>query len=121
MARDTMPTGKLNRRIQVQQQGVNQDSYGQPIQTWYTVYTCWANIDVQRSQLIYSTAEFINKNTVRVWIRYTWSLVFSTGDRLVYTEPTTGVVHTYEIQSVLNPEQSNVWIQFLVYELEPNE
>jgi hypothetical protein len=56
-----MQSGKLNRRIQIQTQTAARDSFGQPQQAWTTAYTCWASIDVQGSQLIYSTAEFIDE------------------------------------------------------------
>jgi hypothetical protein len=39
----------------------------------------------------------------------------------VYTEATTGVVHTYQIKAVLNQQQSNRQIVFLCYELNPEE
>lgn len=118
-----MPTNipNLNRRIQIQSQSTSQDSFGQPQQTWTTVYTCWANIDVQQSQLIYSTAEFVAKTTHRITIRWTHSVVFEPNMRIVFTEPYTGVVHTYNIEGILNPQQSNFWLTLLAYELDGAE
>jgi len=116
-----MATGPFNRRIQIQTQTTSQDSLGQPQQTWNTVYSCWANLDIQQSQLVYSTVEFISKVTHRITIRWTHSIVLLPNMRVVYTESTTGVVHTYNIEALVNPQQGNVWVTILAYELNANE
>ena len=116
-----MDAGKLNRRITIQQQSTTQDSYGGQVQSWSDFYACWAAIDIQQSQLIYATAEFISKVTYRISIRYTSSVVFAPNMRIIYTEPTTGVTHTYNIEAILNPTQGNVSLTFLCYELAGQE
>jgi SPP1 family predicted phage head-tail adaptor len=118
-----MDTGKLNRRIQIQSLGTAElDAFQQPLPAaWSPIYKCWANIDIQGSQLVYSTAEFMSKVAHRITIRYTSSVIFTAKQRIVYTEPTTGVVHTYEIEAVLNPNQANKEIILMAYELEATE
>jgi SPP1 family predicted phage head-tail adaptor len=112
-----MESGTLNRRIQIQSQSTDQDESGQPFQTWSTIYSCWGNIDVQQTQLIYSTAEFMSKAAYRITIRWTSSVVIGFGNRIVYVEPTTGVVHTYEIQAVINTKQANKEMVLMAFEL----
>jgi SPP1 family predicted phage head-tail adaptor len=116
-----MDAGKLNRRISIQTQSTSPDSFGQPVQAWTNSYTCWASIDIQASQLIYSTAEFIAKTTHRITCRWTSSFVFKPNQRIVYTEATTGIVHTYEIQAVINDKQGNVSVTLMCYELDGAE
>jgi SPP1 family predicted phage head-tail adaptor len=116
-----MQSGKLNRRIEVQQQTTTQDDFGQQQQTWTTVYVCWASIDVQQSQLIYSTAEFVSKVTHRITLRWTFSTVIEPKMRVVYTEPTTKVTHTYNIEALLNTNQRNRELVCLCYELDGSE
>jgi SPP1 family predicted phage head-tail adaptor len=113
--------GKLNRRIQIQTQTTTQDALGQPLQTWATVYTCWASIDIQASQLLYSTSEFMDKVTHRIEMRWTFSNVIQASQRVVYTEPTTGIVHTFEIIAPLNDKQANRKLILMCYELEAQE
>jgi SPP1 family predicted phage head-tail adaptor len=113
--------GKLNRRIQIQTQTTTQDGFGQPLEAWATVYTCWASIDVQNSQLLYSTAEFVDKVAHRITCRWTSSVVIAASQRIVYTEASTGVVHTYEIEAVLNDKQANWMLILMCYELEAKE
>src|ERR1017187_2779301 len=112
-----MNAGKLNRRIQIQEQSTSQDVVGQELQTWTTIYTCWAAIDVQRSQMVYSTAEFMSKAVVRITMRWTSSVVIEADMRIIYTEPTTGVVHTYNVETPLNTAQGNRELVILAYEL----
>jgi SPP1 family predicted phage head-tail adaptor len=116
-----MDIGKLNKRVQIQTQTTAQDAFGQPQQTWTTVYTAWAGIDIQTSQLIYATAEFVSKVTHRITLRWTFSVVIAANQRVVYTEPTTGVVHTYEIQALLNIKQANRELVLMCYELDGAE
>ncbi len=114
-------TGQLNRRIQIQSQTSTQDGFGQPQRVWTNIYTCWANVDIQQSALTYSPGEFIDKNVLRITIRWTSSVVFAANQRILYTEATTGVAHVYEIKSVINPAQANVWLVLLCYEINPEE
>ena len=116
-----MKTPNLNRRIAIQTQSTTQDGFGQPQQTWTTAYESWANIDVQQSQLIYSTAEFVSKVTHRITIRWTSSFIVQPNMRVQYSEATTGITHTYNVEAVVNPQQRNVWLTILCYELDGQE
>lgn len=119
-----MQAGRLNRRIQIQAQSTTAelDAFQQPTPaSWNTVYTCWANIDIQASQLLYSTAEFIGETTFRISLRWTSSVIFTPSQRVLYTEPATGVVHTYQIKTVMNDRQANKQITLLCYEIASEE
>jgi SPP1 family predicted phage head-tail adaptor len=119
-----MPLPNLNRRIKIQSQSttVELDAFQQPTPaSWETIYSCWASIDIQGSQLVYSTAEFMSEVTFRITIRWTSSVIISANLRVIYTEPTTGVVHTYEIKSVMNDKQANKQLTLLCYEISGKE
>ena len=113
--------GGLNSRVQIQQQTTAQDKFGQEQQVWTPVYTAWASISVQNSQLLYQTAEFVSKVTHRITLRWTSSIVIKPNMRVVYTEATTGVVHTYNVEALLNADQRNRILVILAYELNANE
>lgn len=116
-----MKIPNLNRRIAIQSQTTMQDSFGQEQQTWNTAYECWAALDIQASQLLYSTEEFVSKATHRITIRWTKSQVFAPNMRIAYVETATGITHTYNIEAILNPKQANVLLVFLCYELNASE
>jgi SPP1 family predicted phage head-tail adaptor len=117
MRAQPLQTGELNRRIVIQQQTTAQAADGSELQVWTPFYTCWANVDVQRSQLINATSEFVSKVTHRITMRWTSSVVIQPNMRIVYVEPTTGVTHTYNIEALLNEAQGNVSLVALCYEL----
>jgi head-tail adaptor len=113
--------GALNRRIAIQSQSstTELDAFQQPTTAaWNTIYRCWASIDIQNSALVYSTAEFMSRVVYRITIRWTSSVVISAQQRIVYTEPTTKITHTYVIESAVNDKQANQQITLLCYELE---
>jgi head-tail adaptor len=118
-----MDTGKRNRRIKIQSQGTSElDAFQQPLPAaWTTIYKCWASIDIQNSALIYSTAEFMSKVTYRITTLWTSSVVVSAKNRIVYVEPTTQIVHTYEVIAPLNTKQANRELVLLCYELSGQE
>lgn len=39
-----MNAGSLNQQITLQARGTGSDSWGQPMETWTDVATCWANV-----------------------------------------------------------------------------
>lgn len=112
-----MQSGALNRRIEIQTQTSIVDAAGQPKQQWLTAYHCWAGLDIQNSQLIYATAEFIAKVVYRITVRWSYSNLIQPNMRVVYKEPRTGVIHKYNIESLLNTKQRNQELVLLCYEL----
>ena len=116
-----MNAGTLSRRISIQTQSTTPDAFGQPVQVWTTAYQCWASIDVQSSQLIYSTAEFVSKVTHRITCRWTSSFVFQPNQQITYLDQSLGITHTYVIQAVINDNQANVSVTLLGYELNGEE
>lgn len=114
-----MQAGRLNKRVTIQQESTAQDWFGQESSFWDAVYVTWASIDIQASQLLYSTAEFVSKTVVRITFRWTSSVVILPSMRIVYGEPVTGIVHTYQIQSLLNDKQADRTLIALCYEINP--
>jgi len=115
----------LNRRVQIQTETSTQDSYGQPVMTWTTVYTCWAEIapyiSARGSGIIFAGEEFLSRATTEITIRWTSMLSIEPNMRVIYTEVTSGVVHTYNVESVLNPGQANRQMIIKAYELDSGE
>lgn len=114
---------KLNRKIDIQaEQTGSVDAFGQPLpSSWTTVRTAWANIDIQGSSLVYETSAFIAKVVHRITLRWSKAPVVTPNMRVVYTESATGVTHTYNIEAVLNPDQQNVWLVLMCYEIDGQE
>jgi SPP1 family predicted phage head-tail adaptor len=88
-----MRPGLLNRRVVVQQQSTTQDAIGQPVLTWTTFATLWA--DIRHSSGVESIKADALTSTVRASIRVRYTRTITTGMRVV--EGTT----TYNIVAVL--------------------
>jgi len=106
-----MDIGSLRHKVQLQRPSITQDSVGQPTNTWTTYYTSRAKIDILKGQLLYQTAEFINKNSYQITMRFPVGILISAADRVVFND------QVYVIQSVINVEQRNRELRLLCYVL----
>lgn len=118
---DTAQAGKLNRRIQIQIRSTTQNEFGEQLDTWTTEYACWAGINLQSARQTYSSGEFVDRDVFQLTLRYTSSFVFTPSQRVTYTDQSTHVTHTYQIEAVSNPSQANKTVQLLVSELDGAE
>ena len=111
-----MKTPRLQWPITIQQKSGAQDSFGQPVNTWVTYVSCFAEIDIQNSALIYNTAEFMEKVVYRITIPWTSQFVFTPAMRIRHTDAA-AQTHTYSIESIVNLNSQNRYFMFLCYEL----
>lgn len=111
-----LTAGAFNKRIEIQQQTSERDEYGQLADTWTTVRRCWANIKYQKGRELATAAGFIGKVQCQITVR--WSpFVFQKSHRVVFTDRAQ-IVHTFEIEAVINTDQSNKSVALLCYELD---
>lgn len=88
-----MRPGLLNRRVVVEQQSTTQDDLGQPVLSWTTLATLWA--DIRHSSGVESIKADALTSTVRASIRVRYTRTITSGMRV--TED--GI--TYNIVAVL--------------------
>jgi SPP1 family predicted phage head-tail adaptor len=92
-----MQIGKLNRLVTIQQLAAGQDAAGQPVQTWSTLATVWANIrHLSGVETIKAGAE---TSAVKASIRIRRRTDVTTAMRVVHGST------TYEIKAVLPDEE----------------
>jgi head-tail adaptor len=107
----------MNKPVAIQSQAATQDAFGQELQTWTTIFACFASIDVQRSALIYSTAEFVSKVVYRIETWWPPGIIIAANQRVLYVDANK-TTHTFEIQSVLNDKMDSRKLIILAYELD---
>lgn len=91
-----MIAGTLNNRITVQSQTGGIDALGQPVDTWTTAHTLWANIKyLNGAQSIKSGAD---TSIVKVSIRIRRTYGVNAGMRVLYGST------VYQIDAVLHDE-----------------
>lgn len=93
-----LAAGKLNKRVIIQQLVAGQDAIGQPVQTWSTLATVWANVLLKSgSQTIKGDADI---STVQASIRIRRRTDVTAGMRVL------DGATVYDIKAVLPDEES---------------
>lgn len=112
-----LTAGAFNKRIEIQQQTSSRDEFGQLADTWTTVRRCWANFRYQKGRELATTAQFIGKTQCQITVRWSPSFVFQKSHRVVFTDAAK-VLHTFEIEAVINTDQANKTVALVCYELD---
>lgn len=104
-----MQAGQLNRRVELQQAVETKNPTGQPISTWTTIVTRWAQIIPLRGQEKFDAAQMEVQTNVKIRIRYypaidaTWRI--KKGDTI------------YNIKSIINIGDRNYAQEIEVMEI----
>ncbi len=112
-----MQAGELNRQINIQTQTSTQDAWGQPQNTWTTVYTCFASIDIQGGALLFEPSEFAENVLYRITVRYDPSFTILPSMRVVWIDGWKNITHTYVVKAIWNDKSDFRQITFLAHEI----
>ena len=112
-----MNPGQLNREVQIQTQSATRDAAGQPINSWTTVYTCFASIDIQGGALLYEPSEFVENVLYRITVRYDPTFTILPNMRVLWTDLWKNVCHTYVVKAIWNDKSDYKQVTFLAHEL----
>ncbi len=123
------PAGEKNRKVQILRSGgkdgvAKEDAYGQPVDSgdggWTLIRTPWAKIDPQLGKATqpFTDGTFTAKVVTFITINYSKNDRITTADRVAFTEPGSGLLHTYQINDVVNPGQRNEDIILVCEELD---
>jgi len=104
-----MRSGKLNRRVTIQQLLVTKDEYNADIESWVDLKTVWAYVEPLAGREYWQAKQVVGEITGRITIRYLAGV--NEKMRIIYGEK------TYNILSVINPEEKNRILQLLVKEV----
>lgn len=105
-----MNPGKLNQRIVIQQYSTVQDSHGQPVETWATLATVWAEFLPKSSREFYAEQQVNAELTAMIKIRYRSDV--NEKDRITHDS------RTYEIfGQPVNVEMRKRWLLIKVKEI----
>lgn len=104
-------TGKLNRRILIQQQSGTKDDSGHRADQWADVVSTWASITAPTSKEIYAlgpgfTAQVTHKITIR------WRPGVSAGMRIIFRG------RTFQIQTAGDPDEGRVELNLMCLEVD---
>lgn len=97
-----MQAGKLKHEILIQQQTTTQNNYGEPQNTWTTVFTCWANIKPLVGREFLDASRINSDLTHDVTIRYRDGVYPKM--RISYDS------RYFDIISVINSQEAGQWL-----------
>jgi SPP1 family predicted phage head-tail adaptor len=102
-----MKSGRLNRRVTIQQKVAGQDATGQPSLTWQDVVTTWGEFRTRNgAQLIEDSA--IEISTVQMTLRIRYRAGLNAGMRVLLGSD------VYEIKAVLPNEAKRDYVELLI-------
>lgn len=104
-----MNIGKLRRKIIIQQQTSTQDGYGGTVKTWTDVATVWASVEPLDGREFFAAQQVNSEVTTRIKLRYLAGVVSKM--RIVHG------TKTYDILSVIDPEERHKELQVMCKEL----
>lgn len=108
-----MEIGKLNRRIVIQSRDTGEDAAGQPVQTWTTLATVWADIlGATGMGFIKSSVEGVEVNAYSFRIRYRTDV--DAADRVVFGS------QNYDVKSVRHDLAGKEWTDLVCQVSSPN-
>ena len=100
--------GNLRHRITLQKPVITKDSIGQELEEWQDVATVWASVEPLSGKEYFNAQQVNSEITTRITIRYIELLspqwVVQLGKR------------TFNILSVINFEERNIYLQLLCSE-----
>jgi SPP1 family predicted phage head-tail adaptor len=97
-----MHAGNLKHRIIIQQRTNTQDASGQPLETWSTFATVWANITPLIGRDYLAARQLVDEVDHDVTIRYRSGVLPKM--RISYDG------RTFEIISVINKDEGDAWM-----------
>lgn len=100
--------GKLRHRITIQNLVIIKDNIGQELEEWQDIATIWASVEPLSGKEYFNAQQTNSKVSTKITIRYLSGVTSEM--RIIFQK------HTYNILSVINFEERNIYLQLLCAE-----
>lgn len=108
-----MQAARLRQRITFESQSSSKDSFGQPVQSWSTVLTCWAAVEPLSGRELMAARQVASEITHRVIVRYQAALAVP---RTVMAYRVNFGGRYFDIREALNVEERDREVHLLCVE-----
>jgi SPP1 family predicted phage head-tail adaptor len=98
---------ELNRRLEIQRKTVTEFPSGEPIETWATLATVWAQKLPDRGQERHATRQLVGSAIMMFRMRYRADLALTIQDRLIFDGKTWDIHDIREMVSVSLPRSTH--------------
>jgi len=109
-----MRAGRLRHQVAIQRRTSAESNFGEPADTWTTLATVPAGIEPVSGREYFAAQQVQSEVTHRVAIRYFAGI--SPKDRLVWTDPATGVARYFDIRAVIDQNERHRELQLMCVE-----
>ncbi len=97
-----MRAGRLSSKIELQRSVETANAFGEMIQTWQPLFTCWASVEPLRGSERFSAMQVQSDVDTRIIVRWCLNLdLLNTKDRVKFGNK------IYDIRAVLNINERN--------------
>jgi len=100
--------GNLRHRVTIQKPVITHDNIGQEVESWQEVAIVWASIEPLSGKEYFNAQQVNSEISTKVCIRYMAGITSKM--RIVFK------THIYNILSVINFEERNIYLQLLCSE-----
>lgn len=105
-----MKAGDLRERITIERASSTQDAFGEPIESWSTVATVWANMAPQR----YTTGvEALAQALGREAVKTSYTVTIYWRSDVLETDRVTWNGKVLDILRVIDPDGRRTWLELL--------
>ena len=108
-----MQAARLRHRVSLESQSTSKDTFGQPLQSWATVLTCWAAVEPLSGRELLAARQMASEVTHRVIVRYQAALA---APRTVMTYRVNFGERYFDIREVLNTDERDREVHMLCVE-----
>ena len=92
-----MQAGRLDQRVTVERFTTTTDSWGQPVEKWAPMFTCWAAVEPLTGREYIAAQAAVSEVTARIRMRFRpW---MTAEDRVIHNGTTYNIVSLIDVRS----------------------
>lgn len=114
-----MRAGLLRHRITIQKQSFTRNNYGEKVGVWNDNINVWAQIQPLRGREYFESQQVQSAVSHRIRMRYRTlsdGSLITPKERIKWVHPKTGDDRYFEINSIINPDERNVYLDLMCTE-----
>ena len=111
-----MRRGRLRHLLTIEQDTPTQSGSGHPVRSWGTFVTLWGGVEPIKGSERFGADQVTAEITHRVVTEYRAGI---TAKMRVKYEPGGGVTRYLQIESVIDPNERNRWLELMCKEVNP--
>lgn len=109
-----MRAGRLRHQVALQRPTGTLNEFGDPVGTWSTIATLWAAVEPLSGREYLAGQTVQSEVSHRITVRYFAGI--TPRDRIVWTDPSTGLDRTFDIRAVIDRDERHAALEIMCTE-----